>query len=535
MNVATRRQEPSLGGPAAAWSNGTSASPPADDDPSADGLAPAGGPAASASASPDRPEVCSKKRTVLGGGLWVICGYGANQVVRFGFNLIFTRLLLPEAFGLMALVNAVLIALQGLSDLGLRPAVIHKECGEDPRFLNTAWTLQMIRGFGLWLCSALLAWPIAAFYGNPLLLGLIPAAAGYIAIAGVNSMSLNVLSRRLRQAPLVTLQVGSYFIGMAFAVVLIRFWDADVWGFVAGSVLASLLTMVVSHFLLPGFRHRLCWDRAALAELKTYGFWLFLSTCCSFLAEQADRLLIGKLLSLHVLGIYQLAHALAWLPVSLMYILGTQIIFPLYSRLYRSPQGLGERLRLIHPLWLGLGALMVSALIGAGPDVVNCLYGHRYHEAGWMTQVLGAVAWLKMLESATDALLLGIGHMKAVAVNNGLRLVILGVLMPLGYYSFGLPGLLAGLGGAALLRYLCNVWALGRRGLSVFRYDFLLTLGIAAVSGAALFVRNLPWGLEHKWLQLLEAAAVVVLMWGTLGLGVWSGRLLLTRAAAQTP
>ena len=79
--------------------------------------------------------------------------YGAQQALRLASNLILTRLLFPEAFGMMALVFMVIQGLNMFSDAGVSPAIMQSKRGDDPRFLNTAWTLKVGRGVILWLCT----------------------------------------------------------------------------------------------------------------------------------------------------------------------------------------------------------------------------------------------------------------------------------------------------------------------------------------------------------------------------------------------
>jgi O-antigen/teichoic acid export membrane protein len=92
----------------------------------------------------------SLKTLAIRGAIWTIAGYGAGQLLRLGGNLVLTRLLEPKLFGLMTLVFVFITALHLFSDLGIGVSVIQNKRGDDPVFLNTAWTLQVVRGVFLW-------------------------------------------------------------------------------------------------------------------------------------------------------------------------------------------------------------------------------------------------------------------------------------------------------------------------------------------------------------------------------------------------
>ncbi len=71
----------------------------------------------------------------------------ASQGIRLGGNLIMARLLMPEMFGIMVIATTVSVVLHLLSDVGFRQNIIQSPRGNDPAFLNTVWTAQIIRGF----------------------------------------------------------------------------------------------------------------------------------------------------------------------------------------------------------------------------------------------------------------------------------------------------------------------------------------------------------------------------------------------------
>ncbi|MAM40791.1 MAG: polysaccharide biosynthesis protein, partial [Erythrobacter sp.] len=155
----------------------------------------------------------------------------AQQLIRLGSNLILTRLLFPEAFGLMALVQTFMAGLAMFSDIGIGPSIIQNRRGEDPDFLNTAWTIQVGRGVMLWLGACALAWPAAQFYNEPQLLSLMPAVGLTALIAGFQTTKTVVANRQLRLGRQSAISLATQCIGILVMVVLAWIWPS-IWALV---------------------------------------------------------------------------------------------------------------------------------------------------------------------------------------------------------------------------------------------------------------------------------------------------------------
>ena len=112
----------------------------------------------------------------LRGSAFTAGSYVLTQVMRLGSNLILTRILAPDAFGVMALVSVVLVGMVMFSDVGVSASIAQNKRGDDPDFLNTAFTIHAFRGTMLWLVTCGLAWPLASFYHAPELKYLLPVA-----------------------------------------------------------------------------------------------------------------------------------------------------------------------------------------------------------------------------------------------------------------------------------------------------------------------------------------------------------------------
>ena len=85
-----------------------------------------------------------------------------------------------------------------MSDLGIQPSIVQNERGHEDTFLNTAWTLQVIQGFLIFLAILISAPYFAAFYQHPMLSTLLPVVGTSAIIAGFNSTKLATANRDLQ-------------------------------------------------------------------------------------------------------------------------------------------------------------------------------------------------------------------------------------------------------------------------------------------------------------------------------------------------
>ncbi len=486
--------------------------------------------AAAAQAAPESGG--SLRGRALKGAVWTVGGYGFGQVLRLGSNLVLTRLLFPEVFGLMALVNVVLQGLQMFSDIGLAPSIIQHKRGDEPSYLNTAWTIQIIRGIGLWMICVGLAWPLAQFYGEATLLWILPVSGLTAAIAGLNSPAIFVANRRLHLHWLTLLELGTQVAGIAVMIVWALMWPS-VWALVAGGVVSAVTKMLLSHLLLPGERCRLQWNGEAARALFTFGRWIFVSTVLTFLVTQGDRLIFGKLLTMEQLGIYSIAVMISMFPIQIVQRLTGMVVFPAYSDVVRSGRGLTSAFHQArHPLVI-LGAVLTAVLIADGRWVIEFLYDERYAGAGWMLQLIAASILLRVFESTNGAALLAAGKAAEVAAGSAVKLVGMAVLVPVGWWLAGLQGALVALIGAEAAKYCLSALLVRRSGLDVLTRDLGIVLGVAAtavvgwVAGQILESR----AGAHVLLTAAVVGVLVTLLWLP---ALWpAGRRLLERKSGR--
>ncbi|HWA97097.1 MAG TPA: oligosaccharide flippase family protein [Pirellulales bacterium] len=416
---------------------------------------------------------------------WTIFCYGATQSLRLGSNIVLSRLLFPEAFGVMTIVNVFMQGLQMFSDIGIGPSIIQHRRGDDPLFLNTAWTLQVVRGMALGVCSALLAWPMAEFYGQPQLVPLICAAGLTAALSGFNATYLFSVRRTLNLGGVTFIEIASQASGIAVNCVW-AWLSPSVWALMSGAVITSGARMVLSQVLQPRPRNRLAWDRQAYGELLHFGKWIFLSTIVTFCAMQTDRILLSKLIPLETLGVYTIALTVATLPNVLLGTLTFSVLYPLLCQAGReaSPQ-VERRLRTARGVLLSLGLAMVLA-VGVGADVFyRVLYDSRYYDAIWMTHWMCGAVWLMVLNTTLETSLLALGDSRTASGCGVVKFAACTAASLVGYHTSGVPGFIVGLAIGTAAGQAALLWALARHGIHVVAQDLRFTAMLTVAAGLA--------------------------------------------------
>lgn len=444
---------------------------------------------ASSGPSDVQGEVGPLKKLVIQSSAWTILSYGVNQILRLAGNLILARLLFPEVFGLMTLVNAFMQGLEMFSDLGVGPSILQSRRGEDPVFLRTAWTIQILRGLVICLLSAAVAYPLSEFYHQPEVLALLPVVGLNQAIFGFRTTATFVANRQLKLGRLTALDLFCQILALA-TMILIAWKYPSVWALVLGGLASSITFTITGHFLLPGISHRFAWDPESRVELVRFGRWIFLSTIFTFFASQGDRLILGRFLDMTQLGIYSIAFGLAQVQVSIAGMLSSKVLLPLYSRLeYDDPYWALLKIKRVRRGLLALSILPAACLIVFAHPLIHLMYDARYQEAGWILRFLAIGALPAMLEHSISPILLAKGDSRRMMFFNLIKSILFLVLMAVGGYLKGMAGLIGGYVLSQYLQYPMLIVCIRRYQVWTPALDlaYIATALAAAAAGMKLF------------------------------------------------
>lgn len=244
-------------------------------------------------------------RRAAQGGVVAIAGEGAKILVNLVSTAVLARILVPEAFGLLAMVWA-LAGLAGLfTDLGLAVATVQrKEITADQ--VNALFWVNAAAGAVLAAIVAALAPVIAWFYGEPRLSAITVALASAFLVGGLAVQHRALLQREMRFRALVAIDVGAALGGVGVALVL-ALRGYGYWALVANALASTALTTTLS-WAFCRWRPGLPSKAVGLSSLLSFGGHLTGFTVVNYLARHLDNVLIGWWWGPSAVGLYDRAY-----------------------------------------------------------------------------------------------------------------------------------------------------------------------------------------------------------------------------------
>jgi O-antigen/teichoic acid export membrane protein len=324
-----------------------------------------------------------------------------------------------------------------ISDLGIGVNIVQHKRGDDRTFLGTAFSVQAMRGVGIWGLASLLAAPVAWIYHDPELTGLLLFGALSTLVRAFANPGIWILTRRvdLKGPTLLTVasEVAGFIVTITWAIL-----SPSAWAIVGGTVAAAAVFSAGSHLL--GIRVKFAWDGKVARQIAHFGGWMILSSGTYFLSSRGETLMLRGSIPDAQFGCFAFASMLVTTPVSAVTQLASQVFLPtLASKIRENPQ---QALRhFSRAKWLFTAAALCFAWGGMilGPPLVRLLgLNDTFVGLGWMVQMLGLRAALDIHCSPTSLSLLASGASRYSAAANVTRLIILvvGLFITLKFWGF---------------------------------------------------------------------------------------------------
>jgi O-antigen/teichoic acid export membrane protein len=366
-------------------------------------------------------ESLSKK--VSKGMVWVVITSFLVRGLQIVSAIIVARLLLPADFGAIAVCMAVLTFAQGATDMGFLAALIQRIDWDDS-YLNTAWTIELLRAAVIALFLIVTAPLFGIFFKNADITGLLRLLSLSILFQGLNSIGLICLRKDLDFYRLSISEIIPTLVQVLLVIPLAYFLK-NAWAIAISGVFSSLVACMISYMLHP-YRPRLVFERKKALNMFHYGKWVFGTTILVMIAEQGTTMVAGYYLGMVVLGYYNRATVFSKQISQQIAQFVWRMGFPLYSQLQIEEDKLKDVYFSTMKLLLFIGFPLAGLLLVLSREFTLALLTEKWLAIVPLMQLFGVLSFFLFMLTPMGVLFSATGK---PSVNTKLSCLSVGMLL----------------------------------------------------------------------------------------------------------
>lgn len=372
-----------------------------------------------------------------GGAATIAASSAITSLLRIISSVTLTRLLDPHAYGVVAVVTSIAFMVNMLTEVGLYAFIVRHREGSEDKFLDEVWTIRLLRGFGLTAAMIALAWPATHLLGKPEIALVVAVWSVSFALDGLASLSFATAVRAQKLWRMVLLDVIPGIATFVLSIGTALVWQSY-WAMIIGMVGGSVVKCYISYSLFPGSQRKFRLNFARSRELWSFSRYVAASSALSLVLNQADKLILAKMMPLPIFGLYSTAVTLNLAPSQIASRYTTRVLFAKYSRAARVNRGgLMKQFYAARRKVALLYMFAASSMITAAPLVIELLYDPRYRGVVPFMQLLAIATALRMPSYAANQVLIADGRTKSTLYANIFRIVWLaagiGVMLKTGH------------------------------------------------------------------------------------------------------
>jgi PST family polysaccharide transporter len=365
-----------------------------------------------------------KAKAIRGGG-FTMGAEGVDFLLRVGSIMVLARLLVPEHFGLIGMVTAVTGLAERIKDFGLAIATVQRETITHEQISALFW-INGALGLGTAALVALLAWPMARFYGDERVLHITLAIALNFVWSGFAVQHLGLLRRAMRFKAVAFVQIGSSAASIAIAIAA-ALAGAGYWALVVREVARSLLFTAgvwLSCRWIPGRPVRGTGVRSMIA----FGANLSAVQMAYEFSANFGHVLMGRLFGAHPLGVFRQGVQLVSGPINQLIDPINSVAESTLSRVQNEPETYRSYYRKLVTLVAGTTMPIITYIFVHAEAVVAIVLGSGWEDAAPVFRWLALAGWLYPSVGTIGAVMVtcGFGHryFRIAMLNAGLLVVL---------------------------------------------------------------------------------------------------------------
>lgn len=351
------------------------------------------------------------RQTILAAVGWSFAIKASVQIVTWAMTLIVIRILSPDDYGLLAVSQIFVNFMIGFGALGIGDALVQDK-DTPPIVVSRLFGVLLMSGTILTIVTALMAWPISAWYHDPRLVPLIQVSGLGFLFTALTSVPRAFLTKYLRIRPMFIMELASGLVG-AVTVISLAFAGYGVWALMLGWVatnavkLLGFILMASEYFVWPRFGF------VGVRPLFSFGIYRTFEYLVWMIATSADVFIISRWVGATEVGIYVVASNFATMPLSKIAPIINATAFPAFALARDRRSDVRNYLLKAVRVMATIAVPVFFGLAVTAPEIVDLVFGPNWIAAKPVLSILALAVTFRAILLVLPNFLQGIGDSKA--------------------------------------------------------------------------------------------------------------------------
>ena len=414
---------------------------------------------------------------------------GGTQGIQFIVQIVLARLLLPEDFGLIAIVTIFILLANVFVQSGFNTALIQKKDADDEDFSSVFYLSLFVAGL-LYVVLFLTSPFISVFYRSPQLILILRVLSVTLFFGAFNSIQNAYVARNMMFKKLFFSSLGAIIISGTVGIATAYLGWGD-WALVAQQLTNQLAVTLILWFTVK-WRPKLLFSIEKVKVLFSFGWKLLASSLINTLYMEIRSLIIGKIYIPAMLGFYDRGQQIPKVIVSNIDGAIQSVMLPALASQQDDKKRVKAMMRrAIMTSSFIMFPMMVGLAVVADP-VVKIILTDKWLPAVPFLQIFCASYSLWPIHTANLQAINALGRsdifLKLEIIKKVIGIIILGVSIPFGIYAIAWGVLISGVISTFINAY-PNLKLLNYSYIEQWK-DIMPSLGISLVMGAVVYTLN---------------------------------------------
>lgn len=349
----------------------------------------------------------SLKKKTLWGVIWNSLSSVSLTSLNFIITAILARLLTPNAFGIMGMIQTTIALINMMNEFGLAPAVIQGENLDQEKLSSLFW-FNILVGIIMTSIVYFNSGIISIFFNQPELAKLLKYISAVFLIVSISFIHKSLLKKEMNFKKLFNINIiSTIFYGLITIVLALSGLGVKslVFGYISKNIIVTILTL-----LFYKWHPSLIFKLSSIKNLLKFGAYIFGSSIFNYFNHNLDYLLIGKFLGPEALGYYTLAYRIMLVPVQKIGGIINNTFLPVFSKIKQNKRAIKKYYLQVLTFIALITFPMMGGLFVTAKEFILSIYGKNWIPVILLIQILSISGALKSLSTTVGTILLSQGR-----------------------------------------------------------------------------------------------------------------------------